>query len=117
MNFEFKVNIKKTYVKQTKNAQHYSGGKLKIALILAHQISKYIEDNQLTFAKAGKLFNMSTARISQINKLTFLAPQIQKQILLDSNFNIKRLTERKILAITKELLWSEQLKKWNNYHM
>ena len=91
-----------------------SKSKLKIALALAHQISKYINDNNLTFAKAGKLLNMSTARISQINNLIFLAPQIQKQILLGSNSSIKKLTERKVRAIVDEIMWNKQIAIWKS---
>jgi len=69
------------------------------ALVLAYQIKQAIGDGQSTdYADAAKQLKVSRARISQLMKLTKLAPPIQELILCEPE-RIAHLFEKSIRPI------------------
>jgi len=86
MKYEFKVELRKTNSRKRKPEQN-SKAKPKISrekkqLILAHQISQYMDKNNVsTLHAVSKFTNTSVARLSQIMNLIFLPPKAQETIL------------------------------------
>jgi len=74
-------------------------------LALAHAVDRLIGAGQLQdHAEAAFVLGITRARMSQISKLTLLAPTIQEQIL-DGQV---RLAERGLRGALRTMNWKEQ---------
>ncbi len=110
MKYEFKVELKKTNKKNLSSEQAQKIGKLKKTLVLAHQITKYMDDNNVsTLLEMSQLTKTSVARLCQILQLHRLSPRIQEEILFSDDSKIKKLTEKKLRKISMLTLWKEQV--------
>jgi hypothetical protein len=84
-------------------------------LALAHHYQRLIDDNVVKdYAEIARLTGTSRARISQIISLTFLAPDIQQEILFLSQGkpHLKLVKERNLRKVLKTLIWKEQRDIW-----
>ena len=110
MKYEFKVELKKTNKKNLPSEQTQKIGKFKKTLILAHQITKYMDDNNIsTLLEMSKLTKTSVARLCQILQLQQLSPDIQEEILFSDDPKLRKLSEKKIRKISMLTLWKEQI--------
>ncbi|MBU4375873.1 MAG: hypothetical protein KKD29_00160 [Candidatus Omnitrophica bacterium] len=117
LTFEFKVNLKK--VRHASPRYHMAKivnePRLRQTLVLAYQVQKLLKDDKAkTMKQVAQWLNMTPARISQIMNLLFLAPDIQKEILLSKNEKVHQLTEYKIFKIIMEIDWQKQRAMWND---
>ena len=113
MNYEFKVELKRTNKKNTTIEQSQNMldrvGKAKKALFLYHQVTRYMDHNNVsTLHEMAKLIQTSVARLSQILLLQQLASCIQEDILFSDDPKVKKLTERKIRRIAMLISWKDQ---------
>ena len=116
MRFEFEVNLKKVYhIEERKEVKIQKEPSLRRSLILAYQIQELFDNGKaISLKQVATWLHMTYARISQIMKLLFLAPDIQEQILLSDKEAIRNLTEHKIRKISIEIDWDKQRIFWNN---
>lgn len=91
MKYEFEVELKKTNSRKRKLEQNETRPKIsrdKKQLILAHQIVKYMEENNIsTLGQMSRMANVSLARLSQILGILLLTPQVQESLLKIGNGN------------------------------
>lgn len=110
MKYEFKVELKKTNKKNTNAEQSQQIGKLKKTLVLAHQITRYMDDNNIsTLLEMSRLTKTSVARLCQILQLHRLSPRIQEEILFSDDPKLMKLSEKKIRKVSMLICWSEQM--------
>jgi hypothetical protein len=86
-------------------------------LALAHYYRKLVDDGTVKdYAEIARLTGTSRARISQIISLTFLAPDIQKEILFlpPGKHHPKQSKERNLRKALQSLVWKEQIEIWNH---
>ena len=84
-------------------------------LALAHYYHKLVENGMVKdYAEIARLTGTSRARISQIISLSFLAPEIQQEILFlpQEKPLPKHVKERNLRKISKTLIWKKQKKIW-----
>ncbi|MEI6093380.1 MAG: hypothetical protein WCQ47_06830 [bacterium] len=119
MKYEFKVELKNVWHREKKvvppkpNATTWN---LRKSLLLAHQINKYMEDNDIgSLHEISKLLDVSRARITQIMQLLLLAPDIQQEAIFSDNSKIQKLTERRVRRIAMVAIWENQEKLWCCY--
>ena len=65
------------------------------------------------YAELARLGRVTRARMTQIMKLRYLAPDIQEQILFLPR--IKGLNERNLRPIVKEIDWDEQRRMFGKF--
>ncbi|MEI6093802.1 MAG: hypothetical protein WCQ47_09040 [bacterium] len=110
MKYEFKVELKKTNKKNISTEQSQKIGKLKKTLILAHQIKKYMDDNNIsTLLEMSKLTKTSVARLCQILQLQRLSPNIQEEILFSNDYKLRKLSEKKMRKTASLIYWDQQI--------
>jgi len=74
-------------------------------LALAHYVERLVEAGELTgYAEAARSLGVTRARLTQLEKLTLLAPVIQEQIL----FGSLRDSERRLRRLLREAEWCLQ---------
>ncbi len=80
-------------------------------LALAHYYQKHVDDGIVkNYADIARLTGTSRARITQIINLTFLAPEIQKEIFfLNGKVLTSCLKEQDLRIVLKSLVWQEQI--------
>lgn len=84
-------------------------------LVLAEQIKMALEKNpQRSLRVIAKWLGYSPARLSQIYKLTHLAPFIKEEILLLDNDKISPITVTDICRISSEPDPEKQMELWAN---
>ena len=84
-------------------------------LVLAEQVKQVLQDTpQRSMRDIAKWLGYSPARLSQIFKLTFLAPSIKEEILLSDNNKIAPITMTSICNIANEPNWESQTELWRN---
>jgi hypothetical protein len=82
-------------------------------LVLAEQIKRIREENpKRTMRDIAKWLGYSPARLSQIYKLTFLAPTIKEEILLSDSDRISTMSLTTICKISDELDLEKQIRLW-----
>ena len=62
----------------------------------------------------AKWLGYSPARLSQIFKLTSLAPSIKEEILLSDNKKIAPITITSVCTIANEPNWEKQMEMWGS---
>ena len=89
MKYEFKVELRKTN-SRTKKSEQNNKIKPKISrekkqLVLAHQIARYMEENNITTLKEmSRYTNTSVARLSQIMNSLFIPAKVQEDFVTGS---------------------------------
>ncbi len=80
-------------------------------LALAHRWNRLVDEGVATnYAEIARLMRLSRARVTQIVDLSFLAPDIQDEILLGD----ADATEREIREIARAPEWDEQRRLWRS---
>ena len=80
-------------------------------LALAHRWNRLVDEGVATnYAEIARLMRLSRARVTQIVDLSFLAPDIQAEILLGD----ADATEREIREIARAPEWDEQRRLWRS---
>jgi hypothetical protein len=117
MRFEFQINLKP--VQQiVKKIDVKKESPLRQSLVLAYQIEDLFDKGRVkSLSEVSVWLNMCNARISQIMNLLCLAPEIQNQILLQQDKEIKNITEYHIRFIAMEGDWVEQRKMWKGIEL
>ena len=115
LTFEFKIDLKK--VRHASPRYHMAKivnePRLRMQLVLAHQIERVlVEGKAKDYGQIAEWLHMSHPRVNQIVKLTFLAPDIQEDILLSSDKRINNIPEYKTREITNEFDWDKQRVLW-----
>jgi hypothetical protein len=117
LRYEFMVDLKPVRHKSHRYhmAKISNEPKLRQYLVLAYQIEEVLcEEKAQDLYQIAEWLGMTYTRIKQITNLLRLCPEIQRTILLVNTDKIRRLTERKIRSIAKEIDWQKQLSVWNN---
>ena len=86
-------------------------------LAMAHYYQSLIDGEQVKdYAEIARLTGISRARISQIISLTFLAPEIQQEILFMTQKKPfpKHVKERNLRKILRTPIWEKQKEIWNH---
>lgn len=79
-------------------------------LALAHAVERATEDGEATRAQIARTLGLTRARMTQICKLVFLAPDIQGEIVTTvASF---RINERSLRPILAEMDWTRQRAAW-----
>lgn len=83
-------------------------------LAFAHGLNEAIDRGQwVDQSDAAGHFGLSRARISQLLRLTYLAPDIQETILhLEAIDGLEPMSGRAVLAISRSISWVEQRAQW-----
>jgi hypothetical protein len=84
-------------------------------LALAHHFQNLLDTGVVrTQMELAALTKLTTARITQIMNLLFLAPDIQEEILFMPPITQAQpaVTERDLRPLVKTLVWSEQRERW-----
>ncbi len=88
-----------------------SAPRLTRLLALAHRWNRLVDEGVATnYAEIARLMRLSRARVTQIVDLSFLAPDIQDEILLGD----ADATEREIREIARAPEWDEQRRLWRS---
>lgn len=80
-------------------------------LALAHTIERATEDGTATRTQVARALGLTKARLTQICKLAFLAPDIQAEVIERAPHS--RLTERALRRVVTELDWGQQRLAWS----
>lgn len=116
MRTEFQINIKGSRRSSSKKQLHKSIKKeplLRQYLVLAEQVKQVLEKSpQRSMREISKWLGFTPARLSQIYKLTSLAPSIKEDILLSDNNLINAITITFACKIANEPNWETQLSLW-----
>ena len=90
-------------------------------LVLAYSVERAIRDGTTyrDYADAARSLRITRARLTQIINLTFLAPEIQEEILFMSTagkgeYSIHPINERALRWVAGTADWSEQKKRWED---
>ena len=84
-------------------------------LVLAEQVKLVMEESpQRSMRNIAKWLGYSPARLSQICKLTLLAPAIKEEILLSDNKKIAPITITAVCNIANESDWRKQMEMWRD---
>ncbi|MDD3905844.1 MAG: hypothetical protein PHS46_04840 [Candidatus Omnitrophica bacterium] len=116
LKYEFKVDIKPVRHKSYRYhmAKIANEPKLRQYLVLSNQIEGALcEEKAKDLSQIAEWLGITYTRIKQITSLLLLCPRIQKEILLLNTDKIRKVTERKIRGIAKEIYWQKQLEAWN----
>ncbi len=83
-------------------------------LAVAHTLSARLGVGEFTdFTDMAQRFGLSRARITQLVNLTFLAPDIQEEILwMRSPVGDDRITEHELRTIAAQGVWEVQRQLW-----
>lgn len=83
-------------------------------LALAIHVRRAVEEGQVKdFAEVARQFGVSRQRISALVRLTFLAPDIQHEVLGLATSTRDVLTERLLFdRVARLVLWGEQRAAW-----
>ena len=88
-------------------------------LALAYAVKRGIQEGTTyrDYADAARSLRITRARLTQIINLTFLAPEIQEEILLMSaagkgDYSIHPINERALRWVARTAVWGEQRKMW-----
>lgn len=88
--------------------------KLRQQLILAYHIEQILSEGKAkNLQEIAGWLNMTYARLKQIFLLIFLCPKIKEEILLSNSPKTRKLTERSLRQIIKEVDWQMQIDLWN----
>ncbi len=88
-----------------------SAPRLTRLLALAHRWNRLVDEGiVVNYAEIARLMGLSRARVTQIVDLSFLAPDIQDEILLGD----ADATEREIREIARAPEWDEQRRLWRS---
>lgn len=79
-------------------------------LALAHAVERATEDGEATRAQIARALGLTRARMTQICKLVFLAPDIQGEIV--TSVASLRINERSLRPILGEVDWTQQRAAW-----
>ncbi len=116
MRSEFQINIRG--IRQSRKTIHKDLAKepaIRQYLVLAEQIKKVLEKiPKRSMRDISKWLGFSPARLSQIFKLTFLAPQIKEEILLSNKQHIYTTTITTACNVAGELSWKRQMDLWQS---
>jgi len=82
------------------------------SLALGHRLAKAVDQREATdFTELAGLLGVTQARVSQLVALTFLAPDIQEEIL-EGTPAVAHLTIHHLLLVARLPAWSEQRAFW-----
>jgi hypothetical protein len=84
-------------------------------LVQAHLFQRMLETGQAAdLADLARKFKLTRARVTQISNYTLLAPDIQAEVLAMPPIEPGRepIREPEMRAVLREVLWSEQRKRW-----
>jgi hypothetical protein len=82
------------------------------SLALGHRLAKAVDQGEATdFTELATLLGVTQARVSQLVALTFLAPDIQEEIL-EGTPAVAHLTIHHLLLVARLPAWSEQRAFW-----
>lgn len=83
-------------------------------LAFAHGLNISLEKGDwVDQSDVARHFNLSRARITQLLSLTYLAPDIQEELLfLEAVDGQEPLAGRTLLQIPRHISWAEQRKRW-----
>ena len=105
---EFKMRRRRA-TKQPSAPTTESVPRLTRLLALAHRWNRRVDEGIVAnYAEIARLMGLSRARVTQIVDLSFLAPDIQDEILLGD----ADATEREIREIARAPEWDEQRRLW-----
>jgi len=114
MRSEFQINIRAS--RKSRKQSHKSIKKdpiIRQYLVLVEQIKQVLEEKpQRSMREIAKWLGYSPARLSQIFKLSLLAPSIKEELLLSNNKNISSLTISSVCKIANEPNWEKQKELW-----
>ena len=75
-------------------------------LALAHHVDRLVDAGDLTsYAAAGRLLGLTRARMTQIENLTLLAPEIQAQLVA----GVTDISERRLRRVVQKADWQSQI--------
>lgn len=114
LRLEFDVNLKQV---RPVNKWHKEEeiGKEPVArknLILAYQLQKLLEEQNIEMKKASGWLHISYARLSQILLLNFLSTEIKETILVSDNAKISHISDNSLRKIAAEVDWQKQKSMW-----
>jgi hypothetical protein len=115
MTFEFEVNLKHVNHRSQRcfMAKITKEPRIRQDLILAYQLKELMEQDQtITIKQIAGWLGITYRRVLQIMDLLLLAPKIQEEIIFSEEISIYRLSEKRIRAVAKEVLWEKQNKAW-----
>lgn len=81
-------------------------------LALAHAVERATEDGEATRAQIARALGLTRARMTQICKLVFLAPDIQGEIV--TSVGSLRINERSLRPILGQVDWTRQRAAWRD---
>ena len=117
MRSEFKIGIKQPRKRSNASISKHIRKEpvIRQYLVLAEQVKQVLQDTpQRSMRDIAKWLGYSPARLSQIFKLTFLAPSIKEEILLSDNNKIAPITMTSICNTANEPNWESQIDLWRN---
>lgn len=79
-------------------------------LALAHAVERATEDGVATRATFARALGLTRARLTQICRLVFLAPDVQAAVIATAPH--ARVTERSLRAVVAEIDWGRQRMAW-----
>ena len=114
MRLEFDVDLKQV---QPKNKWHKEKEIVKEPvvrknLILAYQLQKLLEEQNIEMKKAAGWLHMSYARLSQILLLNFLSTEIKETILHSESKKLSHISDNSLRRIASEIDWQKQKSMW-----
>jgi len=116
MRTEFQINLKTSKNAISRKQIHKSITKepvIRQYLVLAEQVKQVrAESPERSMREIAKWLGYSPARLSQIFKLTSLAPSIKEEVLLSDSDKIRSATMTFICDIANEADWERQKELW-----
>ncbi len=115
LRMEFRVNLEP--MRRPRRTQRSRSAlpmpSLRYALVLGHQLNGAIEKGEFrSHADIGRHLGLTEMRMSQLLGLTLLAPFIQQAILTMPDNLLRRIPERNVRHIARQLLWAGQRHAW-----
>ena len=117
-----KVNTEKKKERRPRSSQDWLAAKMapthraaKVAILLAHalRLQKLIERGEGTLALMARRLDLTQARISQVQDLVLLAPDIQREVVRLKAVNDREpLSDRQLQTIVREAGWEDQRALW-----
>ncbi len=85
------------------------------ALIQAHLLTRMLRDSTVAnLAALARVLGLTRARVTQLTALTFLAPDIQEEILFLTPVarGVDPISEHRLRDVVRHADWQEQRRQW-----
>lgn len=114
LRLEFDVDLKQVRPlnKWHKEEEIEKEPKIRRNLMLAYQIQRLVEKENISPKQAAEWLNMSQVRIDQLMNMLLLSPKIQEEIIAADNAILASIPEYKLRSVINEADWQQQGQLW-----